>query len=116
MIFAWFGLAMVAAAVAGGGVAMCAPRLRRDEMPVPKPTVRLHVLHEGADSGDMTVQGILIGERRDQNHELWLILDKARALHDDGTSTELPGLEVKASRIILLQNLVGVDLGPLVVA
>lgn len=73
---------------------------------VPEPLhVRLHVLHEGTDSGDMTIEGWQVAERSE-----YLLLERASILHADGRRTTLSGhVDVPRSRVILREHLVAVS-------
>lgn len=69
------------------------------------PHVRLHVLHEGTDSGDMTIEGWQVATR---GGFVWL--DRATLLEGDGRRTTLAGrVEVPIGRVLLREHLVAVS-------
>lgn len=69
--------------------------------------VRVHILHEGADSGDVTVEGFQTSESRH-----WIVLERAVLLQDGGERrTRLQGpVEVPRARLLLREHLVAVAL------
>lgn len=102
---------LLTAGILLAGVAAClvwmlAARRTRTADPL---HVRLHVAHEGADSGDITVEGWQVAERRDSAGNLWLVVDRATLLETDGRRVTLEGqTDILARRVILREHLVDV--------
>jgi len=73
---------------------------------VPEPPhVRLHVTHEGMQSGDMTIDGWWVGSDSD-----FAFLIRASILGDDGRVTQIEGrADVPLSRIFLREHVVAVS-------
>ena len=69
--------------------------------------VRVHVLHEGSDSGDVTIEGF---QTRESRH--WVVLERAVLLQDGGQRrTRLQGpVEIPRGRLLLRECLVAVAL------
>lgn len=68
--------------------------------------VRLHLLHEGTDSGDMTIEGFQTRESRQ-----WVVMERAVILHGDGRRTRLAAsIDIPRSRLLLREHLVAVAL------
>ena len=68
--------------------------------------VRLHLLHEGTDSGDITIEGFQTKESK-----AWIVLDRAVILAADGRRTRLEGaIDIPRARLLLREHLVAVAL------
>jgi hypothetical protein len=68
--------------------------------------VRLHILHEGTDSKDMTLEGFQTSESRD-----WVVLERAVILYGDGRRVRVAAaVDVPRARILLREHLVAVAL------
>lgn len=81
-------------------------RLWRWFRPLPEPPlVRLHVVHEGTDSGDMTVEGFLVADRQD-----YLVLTGASIIASDGRRTVLEGqTRVPRGRVVIVQRMASIS-------
>jgi hypothetical protein len=70
------------------------------------PHVRLHVVHQGSASGDMTIEGYLVGGDAD-----WVWVDRAILVEADGRRRFDGGrVEVPRSRILLKEPLFAMSL------
>jgi len=68
--------------------------------------VRLHILHEGSQTGDVTLEGFETSERRD-----WIVLERATLIEHDGSRRRLQGpIDVPRRRVVLREHLVAVAL------
>jgi len=68
--------------------------------------VRLHILHEGSQTGDVTLEGFETSERRD-----WIVLERAVLIEHDGARRHLRGpIDIPRGRVILREHLVAVAL------
>lgn len=70
--------------------------------------VRLHVLHQGAAAGDMTIDGWQIGERGG-----YLLLERASIVQEDGKLVRLEGhVDVPLERVLLREHVLAMS-GPI---
>jgi hypothetical protein len=74
--------------------------------------VRLQVLHEGSDTGDMTIEGFQVSESRH-----WIVLDRPIVIEPDGSRKHLQGsVDIPRHRLLLRERLVAISLPELSVS
>jgi hypothetical protein len=106
-------VAILLSGVAGAAMVLAIARFRSRRI-VDAPHVRLHLVHEGSDTGDVTVEGQQTGERRDRAGQRWLVLHEAALLLPDGGAEHLDGETlIPVARVVFRQTIMDVRVGPL---
>jgi len=106
-------LAILLGGVAGGGMVLAGARVRARRI-VDAPHVRLVVVHEGADQGDVTVDGLQLREYRDRAGQRWIVLrDASMLLPDEGVEQLAGETHILAARVVLRQRITDVRVGPI---